>query len=64
MLAFLNVALEGLAWAGMAGNCPGGELDNMAQVVVQPLIKCVEENRDRGTSPGSAQCGISGISCL
>ena len=50
MLAFLNVALEGLAWAGMAGNCPGGELDNMAQVVVQPLIKCVEENRDRGTS--------------
>jgi len=46
VLAFLNVALEGLAWAGMAGNCPGGELDNMAQVVVAPLIKCVEENRD------------------
>eukprot|EP00040_Diaphanoeca_grandis_P044845 m.13798 g.13798 ORF g.13798 m.13798 type:complete len:453 (-) comp9866_c0_seq1:84-1442(-) len=46
VLAFLNIALEGLAWSGMAGGAPGGELDNMNQIVVQPAVDCIEANRD------------------
>jgi predicted amidohydrolase len=34
VLAFLNIAMEGLAWAGMAGSGKGGELDNLNQVSV------------------------------
>ena len=34
MLAMLNIAMEGLAWAGLAGVGTGGELDNINQVNV------------------------------
>jgi len=32
VLALVNIALQGLAWAGMAGIGKGGELDSLHQV--------------------------------
>ncbi len=46
VLAFVNIAMEGLAWAGMAGSGKGGELDNLNQVREEPCLAAIEANRD------------------
>ena len=40
------VVVSHQAWAGMAGAAPGGELDVVAQINVEPAVKCINENRD------------------
>lgn len=46
VLALVHIALEGLAWGGMAGGAKGGELDNLNQVLVEPAVAALEANRD------------------
>ena len=50
VLAFLNMALHGLASAGCTGGGTGGELDSINQVSVVHAVSCV--NKHRGTIVG------------
>lgn len=46
VLAFLNIALHGLAAAGCTGSGTGGELDSLNQCSTELCVKAVQDNRD------------------
>eukprot|EP00118_Oscarella_pearsei_P001627 m.7951 g.7951 ORF g.7951 m.7951 type:complete len:430 (+) comp20104_c0_seq2:30-1319(+) len=46
LLAFLHIALHGLASAGCAGFGRGGESDSLKQVQADDCLRCINENRD------------------
>ncbi|KAL3862486.1 hypothetical protein ACJMK2_008447 [Sinanodonta woodiana] len=46
VLCLLHIASHGLAAAGCAGGCPGGESDTLAFLDIDACKGCIEKNRD------------------
>eukprot|EP00051_Salpingoeca_urceolata_P035166 m.28537 g.28537 ORF g.28537 m.28537 type:complete len:417 (+) comp8866_c0_seq1:177-1427(+) len=45
IVGLVNIALEGLAWSGLAGGAPGGELDNIRQISKEATVEAVQAHK-------------------